>query len=99
MGYIIYSEAADELHILNVAVHPKCRRQGIASAMVGTLHKYAAGRGRTFSYLEVRESNRTAQELYAKFGYKLLTKRKEYYADNRENAILMVAPLKPARKR
>jgi [ribosomal protein S18]-alanine N-acetyltransferase len=98
MGYIVYSEAADELHILNVAVHREFRRLGVASVMLTRIHQFAADRGRAFSFLEVRESNRGAQELYAKFGYKLLTKRKEYYSDNQENAILMVAPLHPKKK-
>jgi [ribosomal protein S18]-alanine N-acetyltransferase len=98
MGYIVFSEAADELHILNVAVHPSHRKHGVASAMLTYLHNYAAERGREFSYLEVRESNRPAQELYAKFGYKILTKRKMYYVDDRENAIVMVAELKPRKK-
>lgn len=97
-GYIVFSEAADELHILNVAVDPAFRRHGIASKMLTHLHAYAAGRGRTHAYLEVRESNRPAQDLYAKFGYKLLTVRKQYYPDDREHAIVMVAELKPRKK-
>ena len=98
MGYIVFSEAADELHVLNVAVHPDFRRNHIASSMLTHLHKYALDRGREFSFLEVRESNHPAQDLYAKFGYKLLTKRKQYYVDDRENALVMMAELKPRKK-
>jgi [ribosomal protein S18]-alanine N-acetyltransferase len=98
MGYIVFSEAADELHILNVAVHPDYRRHGVASKMLAHLHNYAEERGREHAYLEVREKNRPAQDLYAKFGYKLLTIRKQYYPDDREHAIVMVAQLKPRKK-
>jgi [ribosomal protein S18]-alanine N-acetyltransferase len=98
MGYIVFLEAADELHILNVATHPRFRRLGVASAMLSRIHQYGQERGRDFSYLEVRESNKAAQDLYAKFGYALLTKRHEYYSDNQEDAILMVAVLNPRRR-
>jgi ribosomal-protein-alanine N-acetyltransferase len=94
VGYVIFSEVADELHVLNVAIHPSCRRLGLATTLLVSLHKMALRRGRAFAYLEVRESNKVAQQLYSKFGYKPLTKRKEYYADNREDAIMMTVPLK-----
>lgn len=99
IGYVIFSEVVDELHILNIAVRPEVRRHGIASAMLTHIHFGALKRGRGFAYLEVRESNVSAQTLYTKFGYKPLTKRREYYADNREDAILMVADLKAKGKR
>lgn len=98
MGFIIFSETADELHILNVAVHPDHQRHGLANRMLSYLHDYASGRGRTSAVLEVRESNQPAQALYAKFGYKPFTKRMEYYEEDRENAIVMVASL-PKRKK
>jgi len=94
IGYIIFSEVVDELHVLNVAVHPEYRRRGIATALLTSLHKMALERGRAFAYLEVRESNKAAQALYLKFGYKPLTKRKAYYSDNHEDAVIMTAPLK-----
>ncbi len=49
--------------------------------------------GRTHAYLEVRESNDSAQKLYARFGYRKLTKRRNYYSDNNEDALLMGAVL------
>jgi ribosomal-protein-alanine N-acetyltransferase len=98
MGYIVFSEAADELHILNVAVHPDFRRHHVASTMLTRLHSYAKERGRVFSFLEVRESNHAARDLYVKFGYKLVSKRKQYYVDDRENALVMMAELEPRKK-
>jgi ribosomal-protein-alanine N-acetyltransferase len=93
VGYVIFSEVVDELHILNIAVHPMHRRQGIASIMLRYVHDQARQRKRAFAYLEVRESNISAQHLYTKFGYKPLTKRRDYYEDTHEDAILMAAPL------
>lgn len=98
VGYIIYSEVVDELHVLNVAVHKDWRRKGVASFLLGYLHRTAFRRGRLYSFLEVRESNASAQDLYNRFGYKPLTKRREYYEDTREDAIVMGAELKEETK-
>ncbi|MFH1018630.1 MAG: ribosomal protein S18-alanine N-acetyltransferase [Pseudomonadota bacterium] len=96
VAYIIFSEVADELHILNVAVDPAFRRYGLATVMLMRVHQQAVRRGRTQAFLEVRESNVSAQKLYAKFGYTSLGRRRDYYSDDHEDAILMVAPLKKA---
>lgn len=93
IGYVVFSEVADELHVLNVAVAPPYRRYSIATAMLSYIHTHAVKRGRVFSYLEVRESNTNARRLYKKFGYQPLTRRKEYYSNNQEDAILMTANL------
>jgi ribosomal-protein-alanine N-acetyltransferase len=93
-AYIIFSEVADELHILNVAVDPTYRRKGLATIMLMQLHQGAIRRGRTKAFLEVRETNVSAQKLYAKFGYRSLGRRKDYYSDNHEDAIVMTADLK-----
>ncbi len=94
IAYIIYSEVADELHVLNVAVDPVYRRHGLATIMLMHVHQGAVRRGRKQAFLEVRETNLNAQKLYAKFGYKSLGRRRDYYSDNHEDAILMAAPLK-----
>ncbi len=94
VAYIIYSEVADELHILNVAVDPVFRRYGLATIMLMRVHQAAVRSGRAQAFLEVRETNLSAQNLYAKFGYKPLGRRKDYYSDTHEDAIVMVAELK-----
>jgi ribosomal-protein-alanine N-acetyltransferase len=94
VGYIIYSEVVDELHILNVATDPHYRRKGIATAMLLYLHQAALRRGRKVAFLEVRRSNLTAQQLYAKFGYRPVGKRTDYYSDTHEDAIIMTADLR-----
>jgi len=99
IGYIIFSEVVDELHVLNVAVRPDYRSRGLASEMLNYLHRVAMERGRKYAYLEVRESNKIAQHLYEKFGYKPLHRRKDYYSDSHEDAIVMAAPLKREKKK
>ncbi len=93
VGYAVYSEVADEMQLLNLAVHPDHRREGVGSALLAHVHRCAFENGRTHAYLEVRESNDSAQKLYTKFGYVKLTMRRSYYADNNENALLMGALL------
>jgi ribosomal-protein-alanine N-acetyltransferase len=51
--------------------------------------RYTADEGAITSFLEVRESNLAAQEMYRKFGYEQTGRRKRYYKDNSEDAILM----------
>jgi [ribosomal protein S18]-alanine N-acetyltransferase len=94
VGYIIYSEVLDELHILNVAIDPPSQRHGIATMMLFHLHQNAIRRKLKMAYLEVRESNLSAQHLYEKFGYKPLGRRKDYYADTHEDAIVMMTELR-----
>jgi [ribosomal protein S18]-alanine N-acetyltransferase len=96
-GYSVYSTVADELHILNVAVRPAFRRMGVGTALMKRMHDDAYRNGQRYGYLEVRESNRAAQRLYGKFGYRPLTKRLNYYSDNREDAILMGTVLERCR--
>jgi ribosomal-protein-alanine N-acetyltransferase len=74
---------------MNVAVAPARRRQGIASALLHRLldlTKDDALRGYT---LEVRVSNTGAIELYERFGFRVKGRRRGYYTDNREDALIM----------
>ena len=93
VGYIVFSEVADELHVLNVAIDPTHQRRGIATMMLMHLHQAAIRRGRVHAFLEVRESNLRAQKLYTRFGYRALGKRKDYYSEDHEDAVLMTADL------
>jgi ribosomal-protein-alanine N-acetyltransferase len=70
--------------ILNVAVAPAFRRQGIATALI--LHAF---RGSGEVFLEVRESNLAAQELYRKLGFLEVGRRYDYYQSPAETAIVM----------
>jgi ribosomal-protein-alanine N-acetyltransferase len=77
--------AADEREILNLAVAPEFRGKGVARALLD--QAFEAFRGSVF--LEVRESNRVAQEFYKSLGFKELSKRTGYYDSPPETAIVM----------
>ncbi len=79
----------DEIHIASIAAHPDFRKQGIGECLLEhTLHA-AKEEGALTSFLEVRESNDAALNMYRKFGYVESGRREGYYADNDESAILM----------
>jgi ribosomal-protein-alanine N-acetyltransferase len=86
----------DELHIATIATHPDFRRQGIGRKLLSHALVRAMEEGAQSSFLEVRESNLAAQEMYRQFGYEPTGRRRRYYKDNDEDAILMT--LKSLRK-
>jgi ribosomal-protein-alanine N-acetyltransferase len=79
----------DEGHITNVAVHPGHRRRGVATMVVDNLLQVARERGAERFTLEVRRSNRSAIELYEKFGFREVGYRKGYYTAENEDALIM----------
>lgn len=88
-GMIVSWLLVDEVHVATIATHPEFRRQGIAQKLLIHTLRYTSGEGAVSSFLEVRESNLAAQEMYRKFGYEDTGRRKRYYKDNGEDAILM----------
>lgn len=83
-GFIIYSLVQGEAEIYDIAVSPIFRRKGVGEAMIKAVLENCR-RG----FLEVRESNLPARELYKKMGFKAAGVRKKYYSDG-ENAVVMV---------
>ncbi|MEX0767507.1 MAG: ribosomal protein S18-alanine N-acetyltransferase [Microthrixaceae bacterium] len=81
----------EEGHITNIAVHPDYLRLGIASEMLVETMKQAVSRGVTAVTLEVRASNTAAHKLYQRFGFAPGGVRRNYYADPREDALIMWA--------
>lgn len=79
----------DELNIGTIAVHPDYQRQGIGAALLTMGLQTGIAEGAKIAHLEVRKSNVSAQRLYERFGFKIVGERKRYYADNREDALLM----------
>lgn len=77
----------DEAHVTNLAVSPAWQGKGIGKALLAHLIREAAGRGAGRMTLEVRVSNRRAQELYKKFGFVSCGIRPKYYQD--EDALIM----------
>jgi [ribosomal protein S18]-alanine N-acetyltransferase len=89
LGYLILSRYVDAWHVMNVAVHPDHRRQGVASELLQELFVATADDVRSGYTLEVRVSNRGAIELYEQFGFRSHGVRTGYYTDNREDALIM----------
>jgi len=89
VGMIVAWLLVDEVHIATLTTHPDFRRQGIAQKLLTHTLRYTFDEGAVSSFLEVRESNLAAQEMYRKFGYENTGRRKRYYKDNDEDAILM----------
>jgi ribosomal-protein-alanine N-acetyltransferase len=79
----------DEAHVTNIAVHPAERRQGLGDRLLTALEERAAARGCRRMTLEVRPSNDAARRLYRKHGFVAQGIRPGYYADTREDAIVM----------
>lgn len=89
VGYCGFWRAYDEGDITNVAVSPKFRRRGIGSRLIESIIREAREKELVFLNLEVRKSNIPAQRLYEKYGFCVVGERKEYYADTKENALIM----------
>ena len=92
VGYLCCWYVADEVHILDIAVHPDARRQGIGERLL--CHAFAVGRQKAArsASLEVRRSNLPARALYEKFKFSESAVRRRYYSDG-EDALLMTCSL------
>ena len=80
----------DELHIMNLGVHPSWRRKGLAGLLLARLLRDGVDRGAVAATLEVRAGNRAAIELYQRFGFTVVGRRDGYYPDGEEAAIMWV---------
>ncbi|HLE90255.1 MAG TPA: ribosomal protein S18-alanine N-acetyltransferase [Anaerolineales bacterium] len=89
VGMIVVWLLVEEAHVATLATHPDLRRQGIAKKLLSHALRYLINEGAQTSFLEVRASNIAAQEMYRKFGYEESGRRRRYYKDNDEDAILM----------
>jgi ribosomal-protein-alanine N-acetyltransferase len=79
----------DEAHIATIATHPDYRHQGVARALLAVALRQSIQRGAKSATLEVRASNIHAQALYHQFGFDIVGRRRRYYRDNQEDALLM----------
>ena len=93
-GYIGAHNIVGEVYITNVAVAPDYRRQGVATQLIERLVEISRAEKAEFITLEVRENNTSAQALYEKQGFGVVGKRKAFYENPREDAILMTINLK-----
>lgn len=97
VGFLIYWLVHDEVHVLNVAVGPDHRRRGFARALLAETERQAIEHGAALMTLEVRRSNVGALDLYREFEYRAVGVRPKYYADEGEDAIVMLKELKKPR--
>ena len=88
VGYLVCSRYDTVWHLMNVAVEPARQRQGIASALLVRLFEQADRPNEQYT-LEVRTSNDAAIRLYERFGFRAAGRRRGYYHDNREDALIM----------
>ena len=88
LGYAGLQTVLDEGYINNVAVNEAYRRQGIADELIAAFVRFGQAK-LAFLTLEVRASNSPAIALYAKHGFVEVGRRKNYYDDPKEDAVLM----------
>ena len=95
-GYLCLWEIGREIHITNVAVDPARRRRGLGRLLLGAVVEDARLRDIELVFLEVRPTNAEAVRLYESFGFRIIGRRKGYYFDTGEDALVMEASLRPA---
>jgi ribosomal-protein-alanine N-acetyltransferase len=87
VGYLVCARYDEVWHLMNVAVRPERRRRGVATELIERLFD-EAGPGARIT-LEVRVSNGPAIEMYQRFGFRSAGRRRRYYHDNGEDALIM----------
>jgi len=98
-GYAIAWFIEDGIHLMNIAVHRDFQRRGVGRRLLGDLIAKGAAAKKHVIILEVRASNRGAQEFYRRFDFESVGVRRHYYIDNGEDAILMARHLVPRSRR
>jgi ribosomal-protein-alanine N-acetyltransferase len=90
-GFLIARKARDEAEILTLAVHPGCRRAGLARALVETAVARLGAAGAARLFLEVDEANAPARALYRSFGAEEVGRRRRYYEHGADAVIFSLA--------
>ena len=97
LGHVVAMEGVEETHLLNITVAPARQGQGWAHMMLDALCLWSRRQGAQWLWLEVRESNQRALQVYERYGFRRVGLRKDYYpADRqqREHAVVMSLNLK-----
>jgi ribosomal-protein-alanine N-acetyltransferase len=89
LAYCSYRLVLDEMHIMNVAVAPDHRRQGLGRWLLGFAIRKAARAGARTALLELRAGNVAARALYESIGFRRLSLRREYYKEPVEDALVL----------
>ena len=95
LGYVVAWYVLDEGELANLAVAPAARRQGLGQFLVEAMLADAARRSTSEVYLEVRESNVAARQLYSANRFVEVGRRKGYYRSPVEDALILRRTLKP----
>lgn len=98
-GYIICWVILSDMHLLNLAVAPGSRRQGLGAMLLENALADFARQGGGYVSLEVRPSNRAALALYNSYGFRAVGRRKQYYRADNEDAIIMALEVEEEQKR
>jgi ribosomal-protein-alanine N-acetyltransferase len=93
LAYCAVRLVVGELHVMNLAVDARARRRGLARLLLQKSLERGARAGAVRALLEVRAGNTAAQALYARAGFALLGKRKAYYVDPPEDALVLARAL------
>jgi [ribosomal protein S18]-alanine N-acetyltransferase len=93
-GYIVARMGAEELHINNVAVRENYRRRGIGRRLIDRILEEGKRSGATTAFLELRAGNAAALALYEECGFRVTSRRKQYYSDPVEDALVMIIDLR-----
>ena len=89
VGYVGSQTVLGETDMMNIAIHPDYRKQGIATELISALIEALNERGSHSLILEVRASNEPAKSLYLKMGFDVVGVRKNYYRNPREDALIL----------
>lgn len=89
IGYSGFWFIADEAHISTIGVHPDWRGRSLGELLIFAMLRQSVRLGARLTTLEVRVSNGPAMNLYYKYGFEIVGRRKGYYRDNREDAWMM----------
>ena len=88
-GYVGSQSVMGETDMMNIAVDPNYRRQGVAAALIEELVRRLKDRGNHCLTLEVRASNDAAIKLYEKLGFAQIGRRPNYYRNPKEDALIL----------
>ncbi len=88
IGFVGISKIFDSMDLLSIVIAKEFQKLGYGNVLLNHIINLAKENNISTIMLEVRESNFPAQRLYEKNGFKLINKRKNYYSDNKENALI-----------